>query len=196
MLTATAYAALIALRYDLARSGSAFVQQKQFRIERMLSARRGVAQDAEAEAVSAFKRSLAALMTDEDGRRLTRAAAELGAAVESMEKAAQSVLAAAESIDDGMRAQASGGGCDIAPEMRERIAELYEACNFQDLAGQRIGKVIALLGHLEEQLARVAEGEAHDAPAIEKRDGGLINGPRLDGASGHVDQSGVDLLFD
>ena len=176
------------------------MQQKEFRIEKLLSGRRGVAHDADADAVSTLKRSLASLMSDEDGKRLTRAAAELGAAVESMEKAAQAVLAAAESIDDGMRAmpcaRASGAGCEVEPEMQQRIAQLFEACNFQDLAGQRIGKVIALLGHFEEQLAQVAAGHAHDAASTDKRDDGLINGPRLDGASGHVDQRSVDLLFD
>jgi chemotaxis protein CheZ len=167
------------------------VQQKQFRIEKMLSARRGLAHDADADAVTALKRSLAGLVADEDGRRLTRAAAELGAAVESMEKATQAVLAAAESIDDGMRSNMSGAGREIA---QQRIAQIYEACNFQDLAGQRIGKVIELLGHLEEQLAQVADGAVHDGTR-DKRDGGLINGPRLDGASGHVDQGAVDALF-
>lgn len=178
------------------------MQQKEFRIEKMLSVRRGVTQDAggdsDAATVASLKRSLASLMRDADGRRLTRAAAELGAAVESMEKAAQTVLAAAESIDDGVRALSGAGaadpGCEVAPEMQQRIAQIYEACNFQDLAGQRIGKVIALLGHLEEQLAHVAEGRAHDAAATESGDG-LINGPRLDGASGHVDQRDVDRLF-
>ena len=173
------------------------MQQKEFRIEKMLSARRGVAAEPDA-GLAALKRDLASLMSDGDGRRLTRAAAELGAAVESMEKAAQTVLAAAESIDDGMRTrpctQGFGSDCEIAPEMQQRIAQIYEACNFQDLAGQRIGKVIALLGHLEEQLAHVAEGRAHDAAATESGDG-LINGPRLDGASGHVDQRDVDRLF-
>jgi chemotaxis protein CheZ len=174
------------------------VQQKEFRIEKLLSGRRGVAQDTDLDAVSTLKRSLTSLMADEDGRRLTRAAAELGAAVESMEKAAQAVLAAAESIDDGMRAmpcnQISEAGCDMAPEMQQRIAQIYEACNFQDLAGQRIGKVIALLGHLEEQLAHVAEGRAQDAVPADSGDG-LINGPRLDGAPGHIDQRDVDRLF-
>ncbi|MGN6570361.1 MAG: protein phosphatase CheZ [Pseudolabrys sp.] len=174
------------------------MRQKEFRIEKLLSARRGVAP--ETDTVASLKRNIGSLMSDEDGRCLSRAAAELGAAVESMEKAAQAVLAAAESIDDGMRgmscAQGPDAGCEIAPEMQARIAQIYEACNFQDLAGQRIGKVIDLLGHLEEQLAHVAAGDAHAPATIERRDGGLINGPRLDGASGHVDQRSVDLLFD
>jgi len=172
------------------------VQQKQFRIEKMLAGRRGFAPEDEsaADAVTTFKRNLACLVSDDEGRRLTRAAAELGAAVESMEKAAQVVLSAAESIDDGVRIIAGGDG---APEIQHRIAQLYEACNFQDLAGQRIGKVMALLAHLEEQLAHVV-GDGGDAAVttLEKSDGGLINGPRLDGAEGHVDQHGVDLLFD
>jgi chemotaxis protein CheZ len=177
------------------------VQQKQFRIEKLLSGRRGfaAAPEADADAVAAFKRNLASLVTDEDGRRLTRAAAELGAAIESMEKAAQVVLAAAESIDDGMRAMsdshAAGHGREIAPTIQQRIAQIYEACNFQDVAGQRIGKVIALLGHLEEQLDHVVAGGGAATAPFEMRDGGLINGPRLDGASGHVDQQDVDRLF-
>jgi len=177
------------------------VQQKQFRIEKMLPSRHGLmaAPQPDADSVAALKRSLASLVTDEDGRRLSRAAAELGAAIESMEKAAQIVLAAAESIDDGVRtlpcAQVAKPACEIAPDIKQRIAQIYEACNFQDLAGQRIGKVIALLGHLEEQLAHVAAGGGHATPAVAPREAGLINGPRLDGASGHVDQHAVDALF-
>jgi chemotaxis protein CheZ len=175
------------------------MQLKRFRIEKMLADERGLASARAStdDPVADFKRSLAALVADDDGRRLTRAAAELGAAIESMEKATQVVLAAAESIDDGMRMSSSGKAQDAgrahAPEMRQRIAQIYEACNFQDLAGQRIGKVIALLTHLEEQLAHVVAGIEH-APAGDMRDG-LINGPRLDGAAGHVDQRDVDLLF-
>ena len=177
------------------------MQQKQFRIEKMLPVRRGLAPmpPADADGVAALKRNLAALVADQDGRRLTRAAAELGAAIESMEKAAQIVLAAAESIDDGMRtlpcAQAAKPACEIGPGIQRRIAQIYEACNFQDLAGQRIGKVIALLSHLEEQLAHVVAGGGHSTAAIAPSDDDLINGPRLDGATGHVDQRQVDALF-
>lgn len=171
------------------------MQQKQFRIEKLLAGRRALTQEPEpaADAVTEFKRNLACLVSDDEGRRLTRAAAELGAAVESMEKAAQVVLTAAESIDDGVRIIAGGDG---APEIQHRIAQLYEACNFQDLAGQRIGKVIALLAHLEEQLTHVV-GECGDVAVtmLGKSGGGLINGPRLDGAAGQVDQHAVDLLF-
>jgi chemotaxis protein CheZ len=177
------------------------VQYKPFRIERMLADARGAApaDGSAGDAVAAFRRHLAALVADDEGRRLTRAAAELGAAMETMEKAAQAVLAAAESIDDGVRTRGcrpGGRGCALAPEMQRRVAQIYEACNFQDLAGQRIGKVIALLAHLEEQLAHVADGlDLAQAAHARPRDV-LVNGPRLDGDSGHASQSDIDAMFD
>ena len=83
-----------------------------------------------------------------------------------------------------------------SPTICSARAHIYEACNFQDLAGQRIGKVIDLLADLDEQLTRVVSDVAVvAAPAIAVSRDGLINGPRLDGAPGHVSQTDVDLLF-
>lgn len=173
------------------------MQQKRFRIEQLLAGERRFAA-AEHDDTASLRRCLAALVVDADGRRLTRAAAELGAAIETIEKAAQIVLAGAESIDDGARALASARTADdsrrLAQDLQARVQHIYEACNFQDLAGQRISKVIELLADLDEQLTRVASDVAVvAAPAIKNND--LINGPRLDGATGHVSQTDVDLLF-
>jgi chemotaxis protein CheZ len=173
------------------------VQQKRFRIEQLLAGERSLAAY-ERDDTASLRRCLAALVVDADGRRLTRAAAELGAAIETIEKAAQIVLSGAESIDDGARALAAtettADGRRLAHDLQARVQHIYEACNFQDLAGQRIGKVIDLLADLDEQLTRVVS----DAPVIatpEAVANGLINGPRLDGASGHVSQNDVDALF-
>lgn len=79
---------------------------------------------------------------------------------------------------------------------------MYEACNFQDLAGQRIGKVIATLVMVEEQLAVMIEncnnvtGAARPDKAAEPQPSGdVLNGPRLDGAGGHASQQDIDLMF-
>ena len=79
---------------------------------------------------------------------------------------------------------------------------VYEACNFQDLAGQRIGKVIATLVMVEEQLAVMIEncnnvtGAARpDKAAGSQPSGDLLNGPRLDGDGGHASQQDIDLMF-
>lgn len=175
------------------------MQQKRFRIEQLLAGERRPAA-AEADDTVSLRRRLAALVVDADGRRLTRAAAELGAAIETIEKAAQIVLTGAESIDDGARALAAAettaDGQRLAHDLQARVQHIYEACNFQDLAGQRISKVIGLLADLDEQLTRVmSDATVVAAPATAANSDGLINGPRLDGAPGHVTQTDVDALF-
>ena len=133
---------------------------------------------------------------------MTLAAGELGAAVESMETATQKILKSTEGVDDNARALGAALKNDyersLAQDIQEQVVHIYEACNFQDLAGQRIGKVIEMLGMVEAQLsAMAARCNGGDAPAATpaQNDGGLINGPRLDGAAGHVSQRDIDMLF-
>lgn len=155
--------------------------------------------------IARTKRELSALINDGNERRMSRAAGELGAAVEGMETATQKILASAEAVDECARALASALTDDyhhgLAQDVQDHVVRVYEACNFQDLAGQRIGKVIATLMMVEEQLAAMIErfqsggasrpaAEAHRTYA-----GDLVNGPRLDGASGHVTQQDIDAMF-
>src|SRR5512132_2065650 len=108
-------------------------------------------------AIERNMRELSVLINDGNNRRMTRAAGELGAAVEGMETATQKILASAETIDDCARALASALSDDyhhgLAQDVQDQVVRIYEACNFQDLAGQRIGKVIATLIMIEERLA-------------------------------------------
>lgn len=185
------------------------VQRKVFRIEETIAAsgehRRAPAPAAPGRDAAALHtqlaghmRDLAALMHDGGERRMTLAAGELGAAIESMEKATQGILKSAESADHHARALAASLPRDdqraLARGIQEDVARIYEACNFQDLAGQRIAKVIETLGLIEAELARMLHGDGALA-ATDKRNGGFINGPKLDGASGHVSQQDIDMLF-
>lgn len=151
-------------------------------------------------------RELSVLINDGNDRRMARAAGELGAAVESMESATQKILASAEAVDDCARALASALNDDyhhgLAQDVQDHVVRIYEACNFQDLAGQRIGKVIATLVMIEERLASMIvrcdnpEAVHYAVPADEIAAGSeLINGPRLDGDSGHASQDDVDRIF-
>jgi chemotaxis protein CheZ len=148
-------------------------------------------------------RELAALLNDGNDRRMARAAGELGAAVEGMEKATQKILASAEVVDDCARALAAAFSNDyhhgLAQDVQDHVVRIYEACNFQDLAGQRIGKVIALLIMIEEKLgAMIARNSGTGAQLTETRPAhgtDLINGPRLDGAAGHASQRDIDAMF-
>ena len=157
------------------------------------------------EAIAANKRELSGLISDGNERRMGRAAGELGAAVESMETATQKILASAEVIDDCARALTSALTNDyhhgLAQDIQDHVVRVYEACNFQDLAGQRIGKVIATLIATEERisamLARYRNCKTDETAAQSNGSSAsaLINGPRLDGDTGHVSQQDIDAMF-
>jgi len=149
-------------------------------------------------------RELSALLADGKEHRMTRAAGELGAAVDAMEKAADRILQSAEFIDDSAKTLASAPLADyergLAQDIQEHVVHIFEACNFQDVSGQRIGKVIETLGQVEENLiAQVRQNRFpgrtdHAPPAAPARE--LVNGPRLDGEAGHASQDDIDLMFD
>jgi chemotaxis protein CheZ len=151
-------------------------------------------------------RTLMALINDGKDRRMARAAGDLGAAVESMETATQKILASVEAVDDCARVLVSALSDDyhhgLAQDIQDHVVRVYEACNFQDLAGQRIGKVIATLVMVEEQLTVMIENcnDVTGAARPDKAAGSgpssdLLNGPRLDGAGGHASQQDIDLIF-
>jgi chemotaxis protein CheZ len=154
-------------------------------------------------AITRNMRELAALINDGNDRRMARAAGELGAAVEGMEKATQKILASAEVVDDCARTLAAALSDDyhhgLAQDVQDHVVRIYEACNFQDLAGQRIGKVIALLTMIEEKLAAMIayNSDTGVQPPETKPACGtdMINGPRLDGAGGHASQRDIDAMF-
>lgn len=151
--------------------------------------------------IARHRRELAALINDGKDRRLVRASGELGAAVESMDKATQAILGHVERIDDNAKSLAATLKSDyarsLAHDIQENVVRVYEACNFQDLAGQRIGKVMAMLETVEQQIAAMLArcSGAADACATGQRAAGLINGPKLDGDSGHASQRDVDAMF-
>ena len=156
------------------------------------------------EMVARNRDELAALIGESKSRRMARATGELGAAVDGMEKATHAILQAAEAIDDSARslkaAFRTGFERGLAQDIQDHAVDIYEACNFQDLAGQRIAKVIGIMQTVEEQLAAMlarcsALTRTADDAAVAADSGGLINGPRLDGDSGHAGQSEIDALF-
>ena len=97
------------------------------------------------------------------------------------------------------------GNNDHVGVILDRVVDMYEACNFQDLTGQRIHKIVSVLKFIEERLDRMigvwggldafkdlAEPEA---PAARRR-APLLNGPKLADDAGHVGQDDIDALFD
>jgi chemotaxis protein CheZ len=156
------------------------------------------------ETIARNRRELQSLQGPAAEPRTARAAFELGAAIDGMEKATQKILKSAETIDESARTLAAtmktGYERGLAQDIQDQTMRIYEACHFQDLAGQRIGKAIAALRAVEEHVARMTalwDGHAAQPTAAAGRAGDhrLINGPKLDGDSGHASQHDIDKMF-
>ena len=87
---------------------------------------------------------------------IARASRELDAIVRGTEQATQRSLQAAEDIDQcantlsaALKSEHEKG---LANDIRDRVVQIFEACNFQDLTGQRVGKVVETLAFLEEHV--------------------------------------------
>ncbi len=118
---------------------------------------------------------------------------ELEAVIQGSEHATQKILAAAEDIDLAAN-NLSAALKDtyeqgLAQDIRDRVIQIFEACNFQDLTSQRVAKVVATVARLERHVANALDAlsGADAAPPV--------HGPRLPGDPGHVSQSDVDSMF-
>ena len=156
------------------------------------------------EAIAHNKRELAALLGDGTERRLARAGDELSSAVAAMRGATDTILGLAEAADDSARTLAATLTDEykrgLTQDIQDQIVKVYETCNFQDIAGQHIGKVIALLAAMEEQLgailARCGTMHAASQPLVVPEPGSsLLNGPKIRGDAGHATQNDIDRMF-
>ena len=93
----------------------------------------------------------------------------------------------------------------LSEEIQERVVSIFEACNFQDLTGQRINKVMTTMKFIENHITVMMDIwggvdaiKAHAPAIIDDREGDakLLNGPKLDGDEGHASQNDIDALFD
>ncbi len=132
-------------------------------------------------------------------KAMPRIAHELNAVVQGSERATQKILAAAEEIDVTANnlAAALDGRIEqgLAQDIQDLVIQIFEACNFQDLIGQRVAKVLATIDFVEDHIARVLD-EITTASASAPRCGAnALHGPRLEGDTGHASQDEVDAMF-
>lgn len=165
--------------------------------------------DSIAAAIADTKREIASVhLTGFNGARMARVSNELDAVVAGTEDATSRILEAAEQIDQDAAALVAAVKADhdraMAADIQDRVIAIFEACNFQDLTGQRITKVVTTLSFIEERIVRMMEiwggiesfreveiAVLPDQAETEK----LLHGPKLDGDTGHVDQDDIDALF-
>jgi chemotaxis protein CheZ len=162
------------------------------------------------EAIARTKGEIAVLHAKSfDGQEMAKVNGELGAVVGGTEQATQQILEAAESIDQAASALAKVNSLDqqkiLSEEIQERVISIFEACNFQDLTGQRISKVMTTMKFIEHHInvmmdiwGGVDAIKAHAPPIVDTREGDdkLLNGPKMEGDVGHASQDDIDALFD
>lgn len=162
------------------------------------------------DAIARTKKEIAVLHGKSfNGAEMAKVTGELGAVVGGTEEATQQILEAAEAIDNAATALAKNTSPDqqklLSEEIQERVVAIFEACNFQDLTGQRISKVMATMKFIEQHIMEMMEIwggvdaiKAHAPPIVDTREGDdkLLNGPKLDGDVGHASQDDIDALFD
>jgi chemotaxis protein CheZ len=161
------------------------------------------------EAIERTKREIATLRyAGAQGKEITRVTDELGAIVLGTETATNSILAAAEKIDElssNLSSRLSGGDQEIAREILDHVISIFEACNFQDITGQRISKVVNAMRFVEERVHHMIEiwGGLESFKDVEtiadssrQGDAALLNGPALASDKGVTSQDAIDALFD
>ena len=158
-------------------------------------------------ALNRTKHEIAALHVKAFGPPPARVTRELDAVVESAEQATQQILSAAEDIEDAAktlsaslnREQEQSLGLDI----QDNVLRIFEACNFQDLSGQRISKVLSDAevrrgAHCayDRDLGGIDAFGTHAVAAAAELDRvATLHGPKLDGEDGHATQDDIDALF-
>ena len=161
------------------------------------------------DAISRTKREIAVLHGKSfNGEEMAKVNGELGAVVGGTEQATQQILEATEAIDQAATALSKNTSPDqqklLSEEIQERVVSIFEACNFQDLTGQRISKVTATMKFIENHINVMMEIwggvdaiKSHAPPLVDRREGDarLLNGPKMEGDVGHASQDDIDALF-
>ncbi len=144
-----------------------------------------------------------------NGQQMARAAEELSMIVKGTEEATNNILCAAELIEGNaanlVASIESESQQAMACEIQEQIVGIFEACNFQDLTGQRITKVVKTFCFIEQRVLKMIdiwggpESFLNVTPEeLESRqgDGALLNGPSLENETSIANQDDIDALFD
>lgn len=139
---------------------------------------------------------------------LPSASVELDAIVSATEKATNTIMEASETIE---RIGDEVGG-EAAEKLMEATTQIFEACGFQDITGQRITKVVTAMQEIEAKIddlisafsnddeeARAERRRTREEKRAEKRqeaiaEGELLEGPQLPDSA--VSQDDIDSLFD
>lgn len=153
------------------------------------------------------RREISSIQGYESGAKIHAMTDQLDAVVGDTENATNVILAAVETIEDkneSLELNATDPDeLEITETIGNAVMKIYEACNFQDITGQRISKVVGTLKFVEDRIQTMieilgGEEQLEALAAIEQEiqmDGEVeLSGPRPEGQE--ITQEEIDALFD
>jgi chemotaxis regulatin CheY-phosphate phosphatase CheZ len=155
-------------------------------------------------AISRTKAEIASIKPDAAHHgKFGEATEELDSIVLSTESATSDILAAAEQIQEiAWTLREHGVEAEVCDLLDAKATDVYTACSFQDLTGQRTRKVIQVMRYLEGRINAMIDiwgldgtmaEEAKEADKARRGDAALLNGPALPGEG--LDQTAVDMVM-
>lgn len=136
------------------------------------------------------------------GEHIPNATDQLDEVVSATEDATNKIMDCCDHISTIAGEVAGENGTKLMDE----VTKIYEACNFQDLTGQRITKVVRTLKHIESQIQTLTQsleqvgfsfkkgsGERIQVSQAEDPDKHLLNGPQAENVA--IKQDDIDKLF-
>ncbi|WP_340150802.1 hypothetical protein [uncultured Sneathiella sp.] len=153
------------------------------------------------------RREIASLSSSRSGQKLGSVTDQLDAVVGDTETATNTILEAVETIEDKSESlelhTSSPEEMESLEAISKAVMKIYEACNFQDVTGQRISKVVATLGFVDERITKMidilgGEDELQELEAEEFKpqfdEDVELSGPQPEGHE--ISQDEIDSLFD
>lgn len=148
------------------------------------------------------RQEIAAMKPEEaDNNRIMAATEELDAIVTACERATADILTATERMQEiGDKAREFGFDPELCDEIESHATDIFMACSFQDITGQRTTKVVNVLRYLEQRVNSMIEiwgvedvdGNQFE-PIDQREDAHLLEGPQLEGMGNGQDD--VDRLL-
>jgi chemotaxis protein CheZ len=143
-------------------------------------------------------------------QQLVKASEELDHIVEATEKATSDILASAEDIQEvAWTLRERGTEVALCDKIDQRATDIYTACSFQDITGQRTDKVVRALRFIESRINAMIEIWGVDdigyrvddiarrmqafAETSLREDAGLLSGPQRRGKG--LKQDDVDRML-
>jgi chemotaxis protein CheZ len=153
-----------------------------------------------------LRRELASLHGGEEHNFVTMSET-LDDIVKNTENASNTILESMESIDEmvgALRSSSDPAVLEACDRINDRVNQVFEACSFQDLTGQRITRLVKGLTFIEErvnamirvwgrdEISKVID-EVKQEQTEKTDDQKLLHGPQSESKA--IDQSEVDKLF-